>query len=570
MSVREVDLLVVGAGPAGMAAALVAAIEGLDVLLAEKSDQVGGTGATSAGTLWIPGNHQSRAAGYDDTIAQAELYLTSLIGPAANRALIDAYLQTGPVAIDYLEAHSDVRFQPCGTHPDYRSNMRGAAVAGRAVVPQPFDGRLLGADFRRLRAPMPEYMLLGGMMVSKEDIPRLIGRFRSLGNFIHSAKLFARYFADRLRYPRGTRITMGNALVGRLFYSLRRRNVPILFEAPLVGLVGDRRGVTGARLRIDGDEVTVKTRKGVVLATGGYAHNKKFRAAFMPQPTPEHSLSFAGNSGDGVALGERIGAALAPENITSGLWTPASIVPRADGSRGLYPHFSLDRAKPGLIAVNAAGRRFVNEACSYHDFVLAMYETHESVPAIPAWLVCDAAFIRKYGLGAVHPGAGNLARLERAGYLQSAPTLVALAGKIDVDAGALRATVERHNGFAETGVDTDFGKGETELNRFNGDAAHKPNPCIGRLETPPFYAVAVWPADIAVSTGLATDADARVLADDGTPIPGLYACGNDMASVMGGSYPGPGTTLGPAVVFGWRAAMHARGARAGPDDTASH
>ena len=564
MDGRQVDLLVVGAGPAGMAAALVASIEGLDVLLCEKSDQVGGTGATAAGTLWIPGNHQSQAAGFGDSPEQAEIYLEALIGPTANHDLIKAYLQTGPTAIDYLEAHTDVRFLPCGTHPDYRSDMRGAAVSGRAIVPRPFDGRLLGADFRRLRAPIPEYMLLGGMMVSKEDIPRLIGRFRSLSSFIHSAKLFARYFADRLRFPRGTRVTMGNALVGRLYCSLRQRQVPVLFGTAIVDLVGDRHGVTGARLNAGGKEIIVVTRKGVVLATGGYAHNKKFRAAFMPQPTPEHSLSFAGNSGDGVALGERIGAALTPQRCTSGLWTPASVVKRPDGSEGLYPHFSLDRAKPGLVAVNAAGRRFVNEACSYHDFVLAMYESHKATPTIPAWLICDTPFIIKYGLGAVHPGAGNLARLMRSGYLARADGLDQLAATIGVDAHGLKKTVARHNVFSETGVDIDFAKGETELNRFNGDASSKPNPCIGKLATPPFYALAVWPADIAVSTGLATDADARVLTADGTPIPGLYACGNDMASVMRGSYPGPGTTLGPAIVFAYRAAMHACRVRAAP------
>ena len=567
MNERVVDLLVIGAGPAGMAATLVASIEGLDVLLCEKSGQVGGTGATSAGTLWIPGNHQSRAAGLADSAEHAKAYLEALIGPAADHDLIEAYLQTGPTAIDYLESHTEVRFLPCGTHPDYRTEMRGAAVAGRAIVPRPFDGRLLGTDFHRLRAPIPEFMLLGGMMVSKEDIPHLIGRFRSLASFVHSARLLARYVADRLRFSRGTRLTMGNALIGRLYYSLRQRQVPVLFDTAIVDLVGDRNGVTGARLSTNGKEATVMTRKGVVLATGGYAHNERFRAAFMPRPTPEHSLSFAGNGGEGVALGERIGAALRPEQCTSGLWTPASIVKRRDGSEGLYPHLTLDRAKPGLIAVNAGGRRFVNEACSYHDFVLAMFETHATTPSIPAWLICDTPFILKYGLGAVYPGAPNLARLMRAGYLARAGSLDELAASIGVDAEGLKETVARHNGFAATGVDIDFAKGESALNRFNGDAGNKPNPCIGRLATPPFYALAVWPADIAVSTGLATDPDARVLGLDGRPIPGLYACGNDMASVMGGSYPGPGTTLGPAVVFAYRAAMHARRAAFTP---ASH
>jgi succinate dehydrogenase/fumarate reductase flavoprotein subunit len=559
---RTVDLLIAGAGPAGMAAALVASLEGLDVLLCEKSDQVGGTGATSAGTLWIPGNTQSRAAGFADSAAQADVYLSALVGEATKRDLRDAYLETGPKAIDYLGARTDVRFLACGTHPDYRSNMAGAAISGRAIVPEPFDGRRLGKDFRRVRPPIPEFMVFGGMMIGKADIGPLLGRFKSVGNFIYSAKLFARYLIDRLKYPRGTRLMMGNALVARLFYSLRKRGVPILFNASIAELTGGPRGVSGARVTVEGKEIVVKARKGVVLATGGYAHNEDFRKAFMPQPVPAYSMSYAGNRGDGLAVGERFGAAISHDRAGSGLWTPVSVVPRADGSEGLFPHLVLDRAKPGLIAVNAAGRRFVNEACSYHDFVLAMFESHKTAPSIPAFLIGDAAFIKKYGLGIVYPGHGNLTKFEDSGYLVSGRTLDELAAKIAVDPVQLRDTVSRYNGFAETGIDIDFGKGETELNRFNGDAGQKPNPCIGPLAEPPFYAVAVWPADLAVSTGLATDADARVLDRDGKPIAGLYACGNDMASVMAGSYPGPGTTLGPAIVFAYRAAMHAKAAPA--------
>lgn len=556
---REVDLLIAGAGPAGMTAALVASLEGLDVLLCEKSDQVGGTGSTSAGTLWIPGNHQSQAAGFTDSAEQAGLYLNALIGEATHRDLRNAYLQTGPTAIDYLCAHTEVQFLPCGTHPDYRSNMPGAAIAGRAIVPEPFDGRLLGDEFRRIRPPIPEFMVFGGMMVGKADLAPLIGRFRSIANFIYSAKLFARYLIDRLKYPRGTRIMMGNALIGRLFYSLRKRGVPIVFDASIADVIGDRHGVVGARVKIGGKEIRINTRKGVILATGGYAHNKRFREMFMPQPVPVYSMSYEGNRGDGVAIGQRLGARIAPEHGTSGLWTPVSITTRPDGSKGLFPHLVLDRAKPGLIAVNSAGRRFVNEAASYHDFALAMFDAHKTVPSIPAFLICDAAFIKTYGLGVVYPGHRNLAKFVDSGYLVRGRTLDELAAKIAVDPMQLRNTVARYNRFAETGVDIDFGKGETELNRFNGDARHAPNACIGPIAMAPFYAVAVWPADIAVSTGLATDADACVLDANRKPIPGLYACGNDMASVMAGSYPGPGTTLGPAMVFAYRAAMHARG-----------
>ena len=555
----EVDLLVAGAGPAGMAAALVASLEGLDVLLCEKSDQVGGTGSTSAGTLWIPGNSQSRAAGYSDSAEQADRYLSALIGEGTNRELRNAYLQTGPAVIDYLCARSDVQFIPCGKHPDYRSNMPGAALAGRAIVPEPFDGRLLDGEFRRIRPPVPEFMVLGGMMVGKADISPLIGRFRSIANFTYSAKLFLRYLSDRLTYARGTRLMMGNALVARLFYSLRKRDVPILFDASIIEVDGDRHGVKGAQLKIGDRKILVKARKGVVLATGGYAHNKGFRETFMPRPVPTYSMGSSDNKGDGVEIGLRLGAVMTPEKSTSGLWTPVSIVPRSDGTKGLFPHLVLDRAKPGMIAVNTAGRRFVNEAVSYHDFVLAMFECNKTTPTIPAWLICDSAFLGKYGLGVIYPGYRNPAKFVDNGYLVGAPDLGELAEKAGIDAGQLRNTVTRYNGFAETGMDIDFGKGETELNRFNGDANHKPNPCVGPLIEPPFYALAVWPADIAVSTGLATDADARVLGNDGKPIPGLYACGNDMASVMAGSYPGPGTTLGPAIVFAYRAAMHAKG-----------
>src|SRR5580700_5509365 len=557
---REVDLLVAGAGPAGMTAALVASLQGLRVLLCEKSHQAGGTGSTSAGTLWIPGNHQSRDTGFDDSAAKAEEYLDALVGSSSGRELRAAFLKTGPAAIDYLERNSDVKFVPCGRHPDYRSNMKGAAVAGRAIIPQPFDGRLLGADFERLRPPISEYMLLGGMMIGKADIPPLLGRFKSLANFRHAARLLMRYAADRLRYPRGTRLMMGNALTARLFYSLRRRGVEILFNAPIAA-IDERDGrVAGVTIKSAGGQIYVKATKGVVLATGGYGHNKQYREAFMARPVPAHTMASEFNRGDGLTIGERLGARIAPEeHRRSGLWTPASVTTRADGSEGLYPHLLLDRAKPGLIAVNARGERFVNEAVSYHDFVEAMFDANAHAPSIPCYLICDAPFIKKYGLGLVYPGAGNLQRLLKAGYLKRGDTLESLAGQFGIGAPGLRRTVERHNGFARTGIDLDFGKGETELNRFNGDDAYKPNPCIGPLATAPFYGLEIWPADIAVSTGLSTDAHARVLDEAGQPIPGLYACGNDMASMMRGSYPGPGTTLGPGIVFAYRAATQAAG-----------
>lgn len=558
---REVDLLVAGAGAGGMTVALIAALEGLDVLLVEKSQQVGGTASTSAGTLWIPGNRQSREAGYHDSAEAADVYMRALAGNAGDPVLRAAYLATGPDAIDYLMARTDVQFVACGKHPDYQSQLPGAAVYGRAIVPRMFDGRLLGRDFARVRPPIPEFMVFGGMMVGKDDIPRLIGRFRSLGNFTYSARLFFRYLADRLSHSRGTRVVMGNALVARFYSSLRKAGVPITFGASVKELLRGPEGVTGAVIEEEGGrQVRVKARRGVVLATGGYAHNPAFRAAFMAKPVPQYSLAASGDTGDGIALGQGAGARIVPgEHGTGAFWTPVSRLRRKDGTQGLFPHLSLDRAKPGLIAVNKAGRRFVDEGASYHDFVEAMFEENRTTPAVPAYLVCEAEFVRKYGLGAIHPGTTSLKPFVQSGYIALAPTLEDLARRIGVDAATLKATVARHNGFADTGVDEDFGKGSRELSRFNGDAANTPNPCLAPIVKGPFCAVEVWPAEIACSTGLSTDADARVIGDDGAPIAGLYACGNDMASIMAGTYPGPGTTLGPAIVFAYRAAMRAAG-----------
>ena len=553
---REVDLLVAGAGPGGMTAALTAALEGLDVLVCEKSGQVGGTGATSAGTLWIPGNSQNREAGFADRAEDAARYLDALIGDGGADERRAVYLRDGPEAIDDLVARSELSFVACGRHPDYRSNLPGAAVEGRAIIPETFDGRKLGADFKRLRPPIPEFLVFGGMMVGKADLARLLGRYRSVANFAHSATLVLRYLIDRLRYSRGTRLTMGNALVGRLYYSLKQNGVAVEFGASLGEIVAEDGVAAGAVFETAQGAIRVRARRGVVLATGGMAHDQALRAAFMPGAEPKYSLAVDENTGDGLAAGERFGGRLESKG-DGGLWTPVSRNPRAGGGAGLYPHILLDRAKPGLIAVNETGRRFVNEAVSYHDFVEGMFRANETTPAIPAWLICDAAFVRKYGLGDIHPGTAKLARHARSGYVTLAGSAAELAAKIGVDAEGLADTIRRHNRFAEAGSDADFGKGDTELNRFNGDPGHRPNPCLAPIEGRPLVAMAVWPADLASSAGLAATADGQVLGADDAPIPGLYACGNDMASIMAGTYPGPGTTLGPAMVFGYRAAMHA-------------
>ena len=549
---REVDVLVFGAGMGGMTAALVASLEGLDVLLCEKTDQVGGTTSTSAGTVWIPGSSQAKRDGVPDKIDDARRFLDAEIGPRA-LAQRDAFLEAGPAALDYLETRSEVKFTAPPMHPDYHSNQPGRALAGRALAPLPFDGRLLGKDFARVRPPIAPFMVLGGMMVGKADIPVLLKPFASWRSLVAAAKLLLRHASDRLRYKRGTRLVMGNALVGRLYHSLKARNVPIAYDAKLVALVRGKTRVEGAVIDFGDRRQTIGARHGNILATGGFAPNETLRAEFMKGMPVAHSNAFAGASGDGFTAARTVGAAVDDKHISPAFWFPSSL-----HKDTVYPHILLDRAKPGLIAVNKDGRRFVNESDSYHDFVEGMLRANASSPTVPAWLVCDRSFMRDYGLGLVHPGAGRraIARYIADGYLHRAETLMELSQHIGVDGKALLATVQEHNRYAATGVDEAFGKGGTEYNQFNGDPVNKPNPCLRPIDRPPFFAVAVYPSTMGTCVGLSTDGDARVLDGSGAAIEGLYAVGNDMASLFRGVYVGPGITLGPALVFAWRAVMH--------------
>jgi succinate dehydrogenase/fumarate reductase flavoprotein subunit len=554
----EADLLVIGAGAAGMTAALVGALEGLKTVLCEKSDTVGGTTATSAGTVWIPGSRQSEAAGVPDTIDAAKTYLAAILGADADDDRLAAYLATGPVVLDYLEQRTSVAFVPPPVHPDYHAQP-GAAVGGRALATVPFDGRRLGRDFVRVRPPRREFLVLGGMMVGKNDIPSLLRPFRSPQNFAHAMRLLMRQALDRIRYSRGTRLIMGNALVARLLYSLKRLAVEIRYRTALSELIEQQGRIVGAHFTTAGGEFTVRAKKGVVLATGGVGWSSALRGRLFPQETQRHSLAPESVTGDGILAAERVRGEIAHDIRSPALWMPSSVMRQPDGHISVFPHIMLDRAKPGLLAVNGAGRRFVNEADCYHDFVAAMLRAQATASSIPSYLICDRSFIRDYGLGLIHPGTRNLTRYTRSGYLLCGDTVAKLAREIGVDGGALAQTIDRYNRFAETGTDEDFGRGASELNRFNGDPLNKPNPCLRKIGPGPYFAVAVWPADLASSAGLHTDLNGRVLTSERQPIPGLYAAGNDAASIFRGTYPGPGTMIGPAMVFAWRAAMDIAG-----------
>src|SRR5262249_24232157 len=383
----EVDALVVGAGAAGMTAALVSSLEGLDVMLCEKSDRVGGTTATSAGTIWVPGTRQSRKAGFTDNVTDAKRYLEAAIGAAPDKRR-DTYLETGPQVVDYLDRRSEVKFTAYTRHPDSLANRPGATIGGRPLAPPRFDGRLLGADFELVRPPIGESMALGGMMIGRDDIEPLARPFASVTAFRAATSLLWRYATDRLRYRRGTRLLMGNALVARLLYSLRRNGVPVWLNASLQELTVAAGRVCGAVLLVNGNPRRVTVRRGVVLATGGFGGSVGRLNDYL-RPPPAHVVGFAGAAGAGIWKPRAAGASLEKDHASPAFCTPVSATAWLDGGCGAFPHLSLDRAKPGLVAVNAAGRRFVDEAVSYHEFVVGMHRSHQSVPTIPAWLVCD-------------------------------------------------------------------------------------------------------------------------------------------------------------------------------------
>ncbi|MEQ8814203.1 MAG: FAD-dependent oxidoreductase [Thalassobaculum sp.] len=548
---REVDLVVLGAGAAGMTAALTAAALGLEVVLLEKAAVVGGTTAISAGSVWVP---NSRHGAPDDNVERARTYLQATVGDRLRPEMAEAFLARGPEMLAFLEDQAGLRFRAYPYHPDYLATADGATLRGRVLEALPFDGRLLGRDFALLRRPLPEFTLFGGMMVDRTDIGHLLNATRSLGSLRHALWLVARHATDRLRFPRGTRLVMGNALAGRLLHALLGRAVEIRTGAAVAGLCERDGRIDGVAL---GDGSRLLARRGVVLATGGFSRHPELRRRLLPEPVAEHSPLVESVTGDGVTLGMAAGGRLGEGHAATSFWAPMSIRPRPDGSTAVFPHFVLDRGKPGLIAIDRNGRRFLNEATTYHLFGQAMHAADRERPCIPCFFLCDHPFVLKYGLGMVRPRGLNLAGAVRDGYVTRADSIAGLAAALGIDPAVLADSVARNNRHAADGVDPAFGKGGDAYQRNLGDPAHGPNPCLGPIATPPFYAIRVWPGDIGASVGLVTDADARVLDGTGNPVPGLYACGNDMDSMMAGIYPGPGITIGPAMTFGWIAARHA-------------
>jgi succinate dehydrogenase/fumarate reductase flavoprotein subunit len=546
------DLVVVGSGAGGLSTAITARKHGLNVVVIEKAPVFGGTTAFSGGVLWIPGN---RHTGAPDSREAMETYLRDQTGAFHDEAAVKAFLDHAPGMVDWFERETSVRFVPT-LYPDYHPDAPGGVQVGRSILAAPFDARELGAELARLRPPLQTITFMGMMFNSSNaDLKHFFNVTRSLRSAAYVARRLAGHFWELLQYRRGVQLTSGNALAARLAKSCFDLGIPIHTDTPAQKLLVNAGRISGVLIGGTLGQRRITARHGVVLACGGYPHDIERTTRAYPHlarggqhlsPVP------ADNTGDGLRLAEGVGAdvELRFGGTGAAAWMPVSRVPLGQGRFGVFPHL-LDRYKPGVIGVLRNGRRFTNEAESYHDVGAAMIRACEGQAETAMWLVCDRATIARYGLGYAKPAPMPLGGLIRNGYLFKGRSLADLARATGIDAAGLEATVREYNLGAQHGEDRQFGRGSTAFNRYLADPTRQPNPCVAPVGDGPYYAVKVLMGDLGTFDGLRTNVQGQVQGSDGGVLPGLYAVGNDRASLMGGNYPGAGITLGPNMTFGW-------------------
>ena len=555
----EYDVVVVGSGAAGMTAALTAAHAGLRTVLVEKAAHFGGSTARSGGGVWIPNNSVLRADGVVDSAEAASSYLHSIVGDAVPAERIDIYLQRGPEALDFVLAYSPLRMRWVPDYSDYYPEAPGGRLGGRSIEPRPFNGNKLGSDLARLEPPYGKAPL--NVAVTQADFRWATLMMRHPRGVLRVLRIGLRWIVAML--TRKHLLVMGRAMMAAMRIGLRDAGVPVLLETPLEDLYVEDDRVAGVVVSHAGQQRVVRARLGVVLCSGGYEKNAAMRQQYQRAPiSADWTVGAQANTGDGILAGERLGAAL--DLMDDAWWGPS--IPLTGG-----PWFCLaERTLPGGIMVNDRGERFLNEAAPYVEAVHRMYGGDEhgrgAGPGenIPCWMVIDQRYRTHYVFAGVTPRKPFPGRWLKAGVVVQAASLESLAEKIGVDPAALAKTVDRFNGFARTGKDEDFGRGESGYDHYYGDPTVKPNSSLAPIDAAPFYAVQIVPGDLGTKGGLRTDVDARVLRVDGTVIPGLYAAGNVSATMMGHTYAGPGATIGPAITFGYLAAKHIAATAARP------
>jgi len=548
----DCDVLVIGSGAAGLTAAVVAAHFGLRVILAEKAPVFGGTSAWSGGWLWIPRNPLARAAGIDEPLEKPMEYLRNELGNRSSDPRLSVFLQNGPEMVQFLQDHTAMRWIDGNKIPDFHETP-GASKGGRSVSAQPYDARELGPWIGKLREPLDVISLWGMGIAGGADMSHFFNATRRPQSAFYAARRIAKHLYDRTVHGRSTYLVNGNALVARLMRSALDLGVGLIDSTPATGLLSENGRVVGARLAAPTGEIEIRATRGVVLATGGFPHDRPrldTLAELAGGGAGHHSAAPSTNTGDGLRLGESAGAQVHDSLKWNVAMAPVSRVPNSDGGFTNFPHL-VERAKPGIIAVTPDGRRFVSEADSYHDFMVALINATPTGRDPSCWLIADHKAQRRWGLGWSRPFPFPLGPAIRSGYLKKGRTLAELARQCEIPEATLTATIADFNRHAAQGRDPEFHRGESSYNRAQGDSEHAPNPSLAPLAHGPFYAVRIVPGSLGTFAGLLTDSHARVLDTAGQPVDGLFAVGNDMASIMGGHYPAGGITLGPAMTFGY-------------------
>lgn len=557
----ECDVLVIGSGAAGLAAAVTAAWHGQKVIVVEKDPVFGGATAWSGGWMWVPCNPLAQRAGIIEQRSQPRTYLEHELGERFDGPMIDAFLDAAPNMVSFFERHTALQFADGNGIADIHGNTPGAGTGGRSVIAAPYDGRQLGKNLlKRLRKTMRETSFMGMPIMAGKDLGAFLSLTRSWRSLLHVSKRLSRHLLDLATRGRALQLVNGVALVARLAKSAEDLGVLLWESAAARQLLREHGRVSGALIETARGPIQINARKAVVLAAGGFANDIERRKALFPRtPTGHEHLALPplGANGDGLRLGESVGGQVADDLHSPVAWAPVSRVPYKDGSSGHFPHI-IERAKPGIIGVLADGKRFVNEADGYYDYVSAMVAKAPG-DKVESWLICSHAFQRRYGLGISRPFPLPLQPLIKSGYLKTGDSIEALARACGIDPQGLVATVAEYNRHARNGEDPHFGRGSTPYNRKQGDALRGPNPCVAPIENGPFYAVKVEPGCFGTFAGLRTNTHAQVLDEKREVIAGLYAVGTDMASIMGGHYPAGGINLGPAATFGYIAGRHIAG-----------
>jgi len=539
-----VDVVVVGAGGAGMTAGLAAKKHGLETVLIEKSAYFGGSTARSGGGVWMPGNYALEAAGQADPLAESKRYLDSIVGDVVPKVRRDTYIDRGAEVLDFVRQHTPLRFTWVPDYADYHPEAPGGRPAGRSCEPVPLDASFLGDELKRLH---PQYTKApANMIVTQADFRKISLGLRTLRGPITMVKVLVNRIISGLR--RRQMFAMGNAIAIGLRKGLIDADVPLHYETELTGLVIEDGRVVGVRVTRDGQESVVRARRGVILGSGGFERNLEMREKYQPHPTSiDWTTGSEFNTGGGILAG--IAAGAETDLLDDSWWGPTIPLPGR-------PWFCLaERNLPGSIIVNQAGERYMNEALPYVEAVHEIYAGEATgVGHVPSWMVIDQRYRNRYVFAGLMPRQPFPGRWYKFGVIRKASSIAGLAAEIDVPADKLTATVERFNGFAETGIDEDFQRGESAYDKYYSDPTVKPNPSLHTIDQGPFYAVKIVPGDLGTKGGLVTDERARVLRPDGSTIVGLYAAGNVSSAVMGRTYAGPGATIGPAMAFGYLAA----------------